>query len=809
MEIQQIARQAVEASAVLLKNQGMLPLAPGKQVAFFGWAQWDPVLSGNGSGASHSGRNPSFVESCREAGLEAVPALADFYKQWVEQEKATKAPAMELPQLKEAVNSGLMYELFGKYNPNPQEPAIPQELLEEAAAQTDTALWVLGRRSGGEECDRHLENDFTLSPEEEALLEALCAHFEKVAVVLNTNGLVDLSWVEPHPQVKALLFLGVPGDEGPAAMANLLTGKVNPSGKLSVTIAQKGEDYPAWKDFSWDKDHPENILTYGDYGLEAPASAQAFDKRPVTVYREGIYLGYRYFDSFGVKPLYPFGFGLSYTTFSLRAAAVEKGDSGLRVRALVENTGSCPGKEVAQLYLSACGTQQEHPFQELKAFAKTQQLAPGEGETLTLDVPWRELASYVEEPGAWVIQAGTYLVRLGNSSAATQVVGAIQVQEDIVVSQGKGSLAMDAQAREKVDWLTRQPAPVPELPADCVVLSLAAGEVQARPVPAVPVVDCSALSDEELACLCVGFGPGLPFPDLQETELPSTLAGEDGRPLTENDHPTGHNGYVSPAIPGKGIHSVFYKDGPAGIGQTGWPGEMLLACSFDRDVLRAMGDAIGRECEVGKVDVWLAPAINLHRHPLGGRNFEYYSEDPVLAGAMAAAVLQGLQENHNVLGCAKHFAANEQETYRRGSAKVKNDLPAFDAVDSILSQRALRELYLKPFQVAVEEGGLHCLMTSFNKMNGTFAGGSKDLCTHILREEWGFDGAVVTDWGDMDIVVDGADAVAAGNDVVMPGGPPVIQQILKGLEEGRLTRQEMEAAVGHLLSMVKRLGRLD
>ena len=244
MEIQQISRQAVEASAVLLKNQGMLPLAPGKQVAFFGWAQWDPVLSGNGSGASHSGRNPSFVESCREAGLEAVPALADFYKQWVEQEKATKAPAMELPQLKEAVNSGLMYELFGKYNPNPQEPAIPQELLEEAAAQTDTALWVLGRRSGGEECDRHLENDFTLSPEEEALLEALCAHFAKVAVVLNTNGLVDLSWVEPHPQVKALLFLGVPGDEGPAAMANLLTGKVNPSGKLSVTIPRRGRTTP-------------------------------------------------------------------------------------------------------------------------------------------------------------------------------------------------------------------------------------------------------------------------------------------------------------------------------------------------------------------------------------------------------------------------------------------------------------------------------------------------------------------------------------------------------------------------------------
>ena len=608
----------------------------------------------------------------------------------------------------------------------PPGTRYPQELLEEAAAQTDTALWVLGRRSGGEECDRHLENDFTLSPEEEALLEALCAHFEKVAVVLNTNGLVDLSWVEPHPQVKALLFLGVPGDEGPAAMANLLTGKVNPSGKLSVTIAQKGEDYPAWKDFSWDKDHPENILTYGDYGLEAPASAQAFDKRPVTVYREGIYLGYRYFDSFGVKPLYPFGFGLSYTTFSLRARRGGKG----RFRP----AGARPGGEHRQLPRQRGGSavlvRLRHPAG-----------APLPGaESLCQDPAAGPRRRGNPHPGRALAGAGKLCGRvaaLGSSRRAPTWCGwgipprpprwwaPSRYRRTLWCPRARALWPWTPRPRRRVDWLTRQPAPVPELPADCVVLSLAAGEVEARPVPAVPVVDCSALSDEELACLCVGFGPGLPFPDLQETELPSTLAGEDGRPLTENDHPTGHNGYVSPAIPGKGIHSVFYKDGPAGIGQTGWPGEMLLACSFDRDVLRAMGDAIGRECEVGKVDVWLAPAINLHRHPLGGRNFEYYSEDPVLAGAMAAAVLQGLQENHNVLGCAKHFAANEQETYRRGSAKVKNGLPAFDAVDSILSQRALRELYLKPFQVAVEEGGLHCLMTSFNKVTAPSPGAAR------------------------------------------------------------------------------------
>ena len=316
-------------------------------------------------------------------------------------------------------------------------------------------------------------------------------------------------------------------------------------------------------------------------------------------------------------------------------------------------------------------------------------------------------------------------------------------------------------------------------------------------------------SDRQLAALCVGYGPGVPFSAFRDVPEPNTIFEENGSPVTVNDHPEGVNGYVSPAIPQEGIHSVYYKDGPAGIGETAWPGEMLLACSFDRKLLSSFGRAVAEECRAQGVDVWLAPALNLHRHPLGGRSFEYYSEDPFLAGACACAVLKGVQGRLPVLACAKHLAANEQETYRRGSAKTENGACLFDAVDSILPERVLRELYLKPFERAVKEGGLHCIMTSFNKINGVFAGGSKDLCTHILREEWGFDGAVVTDWGDMDIVVDGADAVAAGNDVVMPGGPPVIAQIFRGLEEGRLTRREMELAVGHLLSMVGRLKKGD
>ena len=808
MDVKQAARRAVEGSAVLLKNQGnLLPFASGKTLALFGWAQVDSVLSGNGSGAARGGKAPSIAQALGEAGFGLVEPLAAFYRQAVEEEKKAHPPEFDASQIKEAVNSGLMYEIFGKYTPNPQEFSIPAGLLEEAASQTDTALWVVGRKSGGEECDRHLENDYYLSQQEQALLEQLCAVFPKVAVVLNINGLMDLSWIEDHPQIQAVLFLGVPGEEGPVALAELLLGKVTPSGKLSVTIAKDGEDYPAWKDFSWDKDHPDSILTYQDYGLTPPDVQGKFARRPVTAYREDIYLGYRYFDSFNVQPLYPFGFGLSYTEFSITPVGVTKVPQGVRVKVVVKNIGVCKGKEVVQLYTSAVNTALPHPAKELKAFAKTGELVPGGEEALTLTIPWKELASYSEEAGAWRIEAGTYLLRLGNSSANVQTVGAVQVEESILAARTGNRLSMNPEYREQLDLLTGKPFRE-ELPQDCPVISLTAGDMTLCQAPAVPVVDCTQLSDRELAALCVGFGAGLPFPNLRDTEDPPTIQGEDGRFLTENDHLRGFNGYVSPAIPEKGIHSVFYKDGPAGVGETAWPGEMLLACSFDRELLRSMGDAIGVECESQQVDVWLAPALNLHRHPLGGRNFEYYSEDPLLAGACARALMQGVQENHNVLVCAKHFAANEQETYRRGSAKQENGVPAFDAVDTLVTERALRELYLKPFQMAVE-GGLHCMMTSFNKINGTFAGGSKDLCTHILREEWGFDGAVVTDWGDMDIVVDGADAVAAGNDVVMPGGPPVIAQILKGLEEGRLTRREMETAVGHLLSMVKRLGRLD
>ena len=552
------------------------------------------------------------------------------------------------------------------------------------------------------------------------------------------------------------------------------------------------------------------------------------------MYWEDIYTGYRYFDTFGKQVLYPFGYGLSYTAFAISDALVKKQNGGILVTADVKNIGEMSGKEVIQIYLSKVYPAEgvERPYQELKGFEKMSDLAPGEKEQVKIWIPWRELAVYDEERAAWVIESGDYLLKMGNSSRDTFVKGLICVEKTILAEQCTNCLNITECNNGKIEFLTQKendaemasvlniteqnkdvsgqniifvtPEDVHDVQENrkCgkETISKAETTVSEREKER----NLAELSIKELAALCVGYGPGTPFAAVGDRSDPSTIFDDEGKPMTTNSHPTGYPGYVSPAIEEKGIKSVFYKDGPAGIGGVAWPTEMLIACSFDKKLWQMFGDAVGKECEEQQVNVWLAPAVNLHRNPLCGRNFEYFSEDPYLTGVCACEITKGVQNSRPVIVCPKHFAANEQETFRRGNAG-KN----VDAVDSILTERALREQYLKPFEMLVKDAGIACIMTSFNKINGSFSGGSHDLCTHILREEWGFEGAVVTDWGDMDMVVDGADAVAAGNDIVMPGGPPVIRQILKGYEEGRVTREELEQAVRHLLIMIKRIRLAD
>ena len=836
MDKKKIARKIAEESIVLLKNADhILPLKEKKEITFFGRTQIGTLYSGNGSGGANIAGCGTILEECEKRGIKPESLLKEFYEYKASAEQVTEEDEFDWTKVSEMVNSGIMYEIFGKYKAPLDEYDVPETLIFQAAEKTDTAIFVIGRNSGGEECDRHLPEDYYLTRSEESLLKDICTHFANVVIVLNVNGLIDLSWMKKYASIKSLLFIGIPGEEGASALAGILTGEINPSGKLAVTLAEHYEDYPSADHFSWDKEHLENILDYESYGLSSEENGSTgFTKSPVTVYWEDIYTGYRYFDTFGKQVLYPFGYGLSYTAFAISDALVKKQNGGILVTADVKNIGEMSGKEVIQIYLSKVYPAEgvERPYQELKGFEKTSDLAPGEKEQVKIWIPWRELAVYDEERAAWVIESGDYLLKMGNSSRDTFVKGLICVEKTILAEQCTNCLNITECNNGKIEFLTQKendaemasvlniteqnkdvsgqniifvtPEDVHDVQENrkCgkETISKAETTVSEREKER----NLAELSIKELAALCVGYGPGTPFAAVGDRSDPSTIFDDEGKPMTTNSHPTGYPGYVSPAIEEKGIKSVFYKDGPAGIGGVAWPTEMLIACSFDKKLWQMFGDAVGKECEEQQVNVWLAPAVNLHRNPLCGRNFEYFSEDPYLTGVCACEITKGVQNSRPVIVCPKHFAANEQETFRRGNAG-KN----VDAVDSILTERALREQYLKPFEMLVKDAGIACIMTSFNKINGSFSGGSHDLCTHILREEWGFEGAVVTDWGDMDMVVDGADAVAAGNDIVMPGGPPVIRQILKGYEEGRVTREELEQAVRHLLIMIKRIRLAD
>lgn len=833
MDKKKIARKIAEESIVLIKNADhILPLKEKKEIAFFGRTQIGTLYSGNGSGGANIAGCGTILEECEKRGIKPESLLKGFYEYKAGADQVTEEDKFDWTKVSEMVNSGIMYEIFGKYKAPLDEYDVPETLIFQAAKKTDTAIFVIGRNSGGEECDRHLPEDYYLTRSEESLLKDICTHFANVVIVLNVNGLIDLSWVKKYASIKSLLFIGIPGEEGASAMAGILRGEINPSGKLAVTIAEHYEDYPSADHFSWDKEHLENILDYESYGLSSEENGSTgFMKSPVTVYWEDIYTGYRYFDTFGKQVLYPFGYGLSYTAFAISDALVKKQNGGILVAADVKNIGEMSGKEVIQVYLSKVYPAEgvERPYQELKGFEKTSDLAPGEKEQVKIWIPWRELAVYDEERAAWVIESGDYLLKMGNSSRDTFAKGLICVEKTILAEQCTNCLNITECNNGKIEFLTQKendaemasvlniteknkdvsgqniifvtPEDVHDIHENRKCGKGTISKVETTVSERKKERNLAELSIKELAALCVGYGPGTPFAAVGDRSDPSTIFDDEGKPMTTNSHPTGYPGYVSPAIEEKGIKSIFYKDGPAGIGGVAWPTEMLIACSFDKKLWQMFGDAVGKECEEQQVNVWLAPAVNLHRNPLCGRNFEYFSEDPYLTGVCACEITKGVQNSRPVIVCPKHFAANEQETFRRGNAGRN-----IDATDSILTERALRELYLKPFEMLVKDAGIACIMTSFNKINGTFAGGSHDLCTRILREEWGFEGAVVTDWGDMDMVVDGADAVAAGNDIVMPGGPPVIRQILKGYEEGRVTREELEQAVRHLLLMTERIG---
>ena len=806
-----LGRQVASEGMVLLENNGALPLEPDAKVALFGVGQIGFLHGGSGSGSTFADYVVKLPEAMENAGAAVDQSLLSLYADYcaAEQKKVEKEP----PHMRR----GTIPELV-----------LPEAAVKAAADRNDAAI-VSFARLAGEGRDRKLEQgDYYLSPEEHALLRAVRSHFKTVIVLLNICGTIDMNWVDTY-RPDGVLMVWIPGQEGADAAADILMGHINPSGRLTDTIAKDWKDIPssenfgAWADGFESYTGDENQIPYwGGVGNHEMVPVGETVVRPVgnrryTEYQEGLYVGYRYFTSFGVDTAYPFGYGLSYTTFSRTASDFRQTERGVDFRVTVTNTGAVPGKEVVQIYLRGAEEPLERPDRELIAFAKTRELAPGERQTIDFSVDYRSFAVYNEDRAAWMLQAGNNTLYLGGDSLHNVEFACFETAE-ILLEQVTNRVTPAHHTRplnvlSKRDPEGTKPA-APPIPAN-------SGEKHGRMKddkftwPEVPSAEgkwklrdvrdgkvsmaefVGQLTDFELIVLLIGANLSkISAVETMDREMMADMPPEPPERMTQlgelSEYVPGMSGYTA-AIERFGIPTITMSDGPAGIGggakasKLAFPTATITACTFNTALAEKLGEALGAEAEERKVDVWLAPAFNIHRNPLAGRNYEYYSEDPLVSGKIAAAVVRGAQK-HPVSTCLKHFAANNQETSR------------WDKDDSVMTERTLREIYLKGFEIAVKEGDPHSLMTSYNPLNGKQTATHRELLQNILRDEWGFDGFVVTDWeGDTGLAVE---CIQAGNDLLMPGFPGMVDWLCKRVQDGTLERSDLEICAGRLLKVV-------
>ncbi len=753
-----LIRSAAAEGIVLLENDGILPLQPGK-IALFGAGADGTVYCGTGSGYVFTPHVVTVREGLEKAGF--VLTSADWLKRCADNERMVNKKDKTLSWL-DRKWSGISILA--------EEPRITAEDLK--TAEAETAIYVI-RRNAGEGGDRKAEKgDWLLSDRERENLTAVTAHYAHTVVVLNTCAM-DLGFVKEIPGISALVYMGLGGMEGGNGLADVLTGRVNPCGKLTDTLAARYEDYPAAGSF---------------------ADQNGTQLHPM--YTEGIYVGYRYFDSFGIKPLYPFGYGLSYTGFERKILSASADWEKTSVTVQVTNTGKCPGKEVVQLYVSAPAGKLDKPYQELKAYAKTRALQPGESQEILLEVETAQLASFDESRSTWIMEPGNYLLRIGASSAETDVAATVVLDGEAIVSKVTDILAVDVPIRE-IHGPAREEEPargilLPLSAADCmtadnvskipdtVTTYLPEGATYFSAVndnPYKPAFFCreemksvrncpnanfydvaegkvtmeefvASLPNEVLMRICTGILEETPFqvPDRTGVKLKKVFTAQSSGATTAQYEKT------------LGIPSMQLFDGPGGMHVIGcaaaaFPVGMVLAQTWDMELIQAIGKAFAQDMEAFQVTVALAPGMNIHRDPLGGRSFEYYSEDPVVSGKVAAAFTKGVQHDGKRGVSIKHFAVNNQETNR------------FDGMNTV-TPRTLREIYLKNFEICVREAKPMTVMTSYNGVNGIHTSSRRDLVTHLLRGEWGFEGFVMTDWGTQS---EKTQDLQAGNDIIMGG----------------------------------------
>lgn len=767
------AREVVAEGIVLLRNEdGVLPLPKGSRLALFGRSQFNYYKSGIGSGGLV---NTSYVTGIAEALEQSEDFVMNGYVKGCYQEWLKEHPL--------DLGKGWAQEPWFQ-----EEMPLSRELVEKAAEESDTAVIIIGRTAGEDKDNLEEPGSYLLTETEEQMLETVCGVFKRSVVLLNVGNIIDMKWVEKYSP-SSVLYVWQGGQEGGNGVLDVLNGSVSPSGRLTDTIARDIHDYPA---------------------------AEFYGNPERNFYAEDIYVGYRYFSTFAPeKVLYPFGYGLSYTTFSLETEVsgmppfffggtlLEK--STVKIRTRVKNTGNHSGKEVVQVYCQAPQGMLGKESRSLCGFAKSDCLAPGEMQELTVNADWLSMASYDDSgvtghKSCYVLEAGEYLFYVGENVRDAVVAGKLVIPQLVVLRKLEEAMApvrefshmrpgeqqadgTYAVAWEQTSLRTVDPAKrrLERLPKEYPYTGNLGYRLQDVAAGMVPMGEfLGQLTDEELCCAVRGEGMCSP------KVTPGTAGAFGG--LTES-------------LKEYGIPAGCCADGPSGVrmdcGTIAFavPIGTCIASTFNEELVEELYQWEGLELRKNRVDTLLGPGMNIHRYPLNGRNFEYFSEDPLLTGKIAAAQLRGMHK-YGVTGTIKHFACNNQEHERYNA-------------EAVVSERALREIYLRGFKIAVKEGAARSIMSTYGPVNGFWTAGSYDLLTTILRGEWGYTGIVMTDWwamvndeGEEGSRQNTAAMIRSQNDLYMVTADALTNangdNSLEALKAGAVTRGELQRSVANI-----------
>lgn len=773
----ELSRNAAQEGMVLLKNDdGILPLKIGTKVAIFGKASVEYVRGGGGSGEVTVSYSRSLYEGLKikesENKICLYDKLADYYQSELKK------------QYEEGYEIGMTEEID-----------IPKDFLEEASSFTDTAIITLCRFSG-EGWDRKPslekndalweselnlakrqakvfpDSDFKLTEKEKLMINSVKSKFKNVIITINSGGVIETAWIKNDKNINAALYMWQGGIEGGLAAADILVGDVTPSGKLVDTFADSLDDYPSTYNFHDSIDYVE--------------------------YTDDIYVGYRYFNTIpnaDKKIIYPFGYGLSYTEFKYEILKVNKEKDSINIDIKVTNIGSYEGKDVLMLYYCPPSGRILRPKYELCDFVKTKNLIPNESQNVTLKVEYHNMATFddtgVISNSSWVLEKGDYKFFIGNDiTDLTMIDDTYSIEEDRIIKKLSSKLAPSKlKCRMKNDGTFEDVVcSEPRVKESCIQRMNNKDSEGNAPYEREQKIhhlwgnkNTTLFDVYNNKCTLDDF-----MSQLTDDDLIHLLGGQSNTGVA--------NTFGVGNMPEYGIPNVMTADGPAGLRilpdigvyTTAWPCATQLACSFNVELAKEIGCAVAKEVKENNIGIWLAPAVNIHRTPMCGRNFEYYSEDPLVAGRIGASVVSGVQ-SQNIAATVKHFALNNKETNRKNS-------------DSRVSERAAREIYLKPFEIIVNSEEPWCIMTSYNIINGVQSSENDELINGILRDEWGYKGLVMSDWwtsGEHYL------EIKAGNDLKMANGYP--ERVKYALDLGAISHEELYKAAKNVLQLILKM----